>query len=62
LAALGAGTFACTTPISQRPSLAHPPKLSDLPEVGTDRNGRLLFNAQYPAGVNSYRAYLLPWH
>jgi Arylsulfotransferase (ASST) len=26
-----------------------------------DRFGRLLFNAQFPAGVNSYRAYLLPW-
>ena len=26
-----------------------------------DRSGRLLFNAQFPAGVNSYRAYLLPW-
>jgi hypothetical protein len=24
-------------------------------------NGALLFNAQFPAGVNSYRAYLLPW-
>jgi hypothetical protein len=26
-----------------------------------DRFGRLLFNAQFPTGVNSYRAYLLPW-
>ena len=24
-------------------------------------NGQLLYNAQWPAGVNSYRAYLLPW-
>jgi hypothetical protein len=26
-----------------------------------DRLGHLLFNAQFPTGVNSYRAYLLPW-
>jgi len=26
-----------------------------------DRWGDLLFNAEFPAGVNSYRAYLLPW-
>jgi len=26
-----------------------------------DRSGRLLLDAQFPAGVNSYRAYLLPW-
>ena len=26
-----------------------------------DRAGDLLFNAQFPAGVNTYRAYLLPW-
>ena len=26
-----------------------------------DRQGRLVFNAQFPSGVNSYRAYLLPW-
>jgi Arylsulfotransferase (ASST) len=25
-------------------------------------NGQLLYNAQFPTGVNSYRAYLLPWH
>ena len=25
-------------------------------------NGRLLYNAQWPTGVNSYRAYLLPWN
>jgi hypothetical protein len=25
------------------------------------RSGALLFNAQFPAGVNSYRAYQLPW-
>jgi hypothetical protein len=26
-----------------------------------DPSGQLLFNAQFPTGVNSYRAYLLPW-
>ncbi|HEY2767623.1 MAG TPA: arylsulfotransferase family protein [Solirubrobacteraceae bacterium] len=26
-----------------------------------DRTGNLLFNAEFPAGVNTYRAYLLPW-
>jgi hypothetical protein len=26
-----------------------------------DPAGRLIFNAEFPAGVNSYRAYLLPW-
>jgi hypothetical protein len=26
-----------------------------------DRFGRLLFNAEFPAGVNTYRAYLQPW-
>jgi hypothetical protein len=26
-----------------------------------DTAGDLLFNAEFPAGVNSYRAYLLPW-
>jgi hypothetical protein len=26
-----------------------------------DSSGTLVFNAQFPAGVNSYRAYLLPW-
>ncbi len=25
-------------------------------------SGKLLFNAQFPTGVNTYRAYLLPWH
>ena len=25
------------------------------------RSGRLLFNAEFPTGVNTYRAYLLPW-
>ena len=25
------------------------------------RGGQLLFNAQFPTGVNTYRAYLLPW-
>jgi hypothetical protein len=24
--------------------------------------GQLIFNAEFPTGVNSYRAYLLPWH
>jgi Arylsulfotransferase (ASST) len=33
-----------------------------LPYVSAfDPAGRLIFNAQYPAGVNSYRAYFLPW-
>jgi Arylsulfotransferase (ASST) len=27
-----------------------------------DRAGHLLFNAQFPTGVNTYRAYLLPWN
>jgi Arylsulfotransferase (ASST) len=27
-----------------------------------DSSGNLLFNAQFPAGVNTYRAYLLPWN
>ena len=26
-----------------------------------DRRGRLTFNAEFPSGVNTYRAYLLPW-
>lgn len=26
-----------------------------------DRAGNLLFNAELPTGVNTYRAYLLPW-
>ncbi len=26
-----------------------------------NRAGQLIFNAEFPAGVNSYRAYLLPW-
>jgi hypothetical protein len=25
-------------------------------------SGKLIFNAQFPAGVNTYRAYRLPWH
>jgi hypothetical protein len=25
-------------------------------------SGRLLFNARFPAGVSTYRAYRLPWH
>jgi Arylsulfotransferase (ASST) len=25
-------------------------------------NGTLLYNAQFPTGINSYRAYLLPWN
>ncbi len=33
-----------------------------LPYVSEFSNsGRLLFNAQFPTGVNTYRAYLLPW-
>ena len=27
-----------------------------------DPAGQLIFNAEFPAGVNTYRAYLLPWH
>jgi hypothetical protein len=27
-----------------------------------DPQGNLIFNAEFPAGVNTYRAYLLPWH
>ena len=27
-----------------------------------DPSGRLIFNAEFPAGVNTYRAYLLPWN
>ncbi|HEY5286265.1 MAG TPA: arylsulfotransferase family protein [Solirubrobacteraceae bacterium] len=27
-----------------------------------DRQGNLIFNAEFPTGVNSYRAYLLPWN
>jgi Arylsulfotransferase (ASST) len=27
-----------------------------------DPSGRLLFNAQFPTGVNTYRAYFLPWN
>jgi hypothetical protein len=27
-----------------------------------DPDGDLLYNAEFPAGVNSYRAYLLPWN
>jgi arylsulfotransferase ASST len=27
-----------------------------------DPSGNLLYNAQFPTGVNSYRAYLLPWN
>jgi hypothetical protein len=26
-----------------------------------DRSGNLLFNAELPAGVNTYRAYQFPW-
>jgi Arylsulfotransferase (ASST) len=27
-----------------------------------DPSGRLVFNAEFPTGVNTYRAYVLPWH
>jgi hypothetical protein len=27
-----------------------------------DSAGQLVFNAEFPTGVNTYRAYLLPWH
>jgi len=34
-----------------------------LPEFSeTDRHGALVFDAHFPDGVNSYRAYRLPWH
>src|SRR5262249_51646689 len=33
------------------------PSISELSPAG-----RLLFNAQLPAGVSTYRAYRLPWH
>ncbi|MGA2836550.1 MAG: arylsulfotransferase family protein [Acidimicrobiales bacterium] len=26
-----------------------------------DRSGQLVYNAQFPVGINSYRAYFLPW-
>jgi hypothetical protein len=33
-----------------------------LPDVSEfDASGNLVFNAEFPAGVNTYRAYLLPW-
>lgn len=28
----------------------------------SDRSGNVVFEAHFPAGVNSYRAYRLPWH
>jgi hypothetical protein len=34
-----------------------------LPDVSEfDPSGTLVFNAEFPTGVNSYRAYLLPWN
>ncbi len=34
-----------------------------LPELSeTGRHGELVFDAHFPDGVNSYRAYRLPWH
>jgi hypothetical protein len=27
-----------------------------------DPSGQLVFNAEFPTGVNTYRAYVLPWH
>jgi hypothetical protein len=34
-----------------------------LPEVSeSSRSGRLVFDAHFPDGVNTYRAYRLPWH
>jgi hypothetical protein len=37
--------------------------VSEAPDQQRDRpSGQLLFNAQFPTGVNTYRAYLLPWH
>jgi hypothetical protein len=33
-----------------------------LPDISEfNASGKLVFNAEYPAGVNTYRAYLLPW-
>jgi hypothetical protein len=29
--------------------------------IVTSPSGQLLFNAEFPAGVNSYRAYRQPW-
>ncbi len=29
---------------------------------GFSPSGRLLFNAKFPDGVSTYRAYRLPWH
>ncbi len=29
--------------------------------VKFDPSGRLVFNAEFPSGVNTYRAYVLPW-
>lgn len=35
----------------------------NLPDVSEfDPFGTLVFNAEFPTGVNSYRAYLLPWN
>jgi Arylsulfotransferase (ASST) len=35
----------------------------NLPDVSEfDPSGTLVFNAEFPTGVNSYRAYLLPWN
>ncbi len=34
-----------------------------LPDVSEfDASGNLVFNAEFPTGVNTYRAYLLPWN
>jgi len=34
-----------------------------LPDVSEfNASGNLVFNAEFPTGVNTYRAYLLPWN
>jgi hypothetical protein len=34
-----------------------------LPDISEfDASGNLVFNAEFPTGVNTYRAYLLPWN
>ena len=38
-------------------------EISGLPYISEfSPSGQLLFNAELPAGLTSYRAYRLPWH
>ena len=38
-------------------------RLGSLPYISEfSPSGQLLFNAEFPAGITSYRAYWLPWH